>query len=368
VYFTSILRDENGKKFSKSLGNSPDPFDLFEKYGTDAVRFGTMLMAPQGLDVLFSSKRLEVGRNFINKLWNASRFVLMNVDDEIPVLDLSKKDLNLPELWILSRLQRTIERVDKNLNRFQFNEAAKAIYKFTWSDYCDWYIEIAKTHFSNGDKSSADVIRAVTVHVLRNIILLLHPYAPFVTEEIWSQIKKENDVDAIISAWPIVDERWVDETVEPQMELLKGVISSVRTIRAQMNVPPNKYADMIVHCNSRQKSILNSYSTIICSLARIDKITPSEGGNKPLNSATSIVDGMEIFIPLEGLIDFDLERNRLQKRIDEIESHLEVLSQKLNNKDFLNRAPKNVVKREKEKRAEMSEELDKMSSNLEMIQ
>ncbi len=368
VYFTSILRDENGKKFSKSLGNSPDPYDLFEEYGTDAVRFGTMLMAPQGLDVLFSSKRLEVGRNFINKLWNASRFVLMNVGDKIPVLDLSKKDLNLPELWILSRLQRTIERVDKNLNRFQFNEAAKAIYEFTWSDYCDWYIEIAKTHFSNGDKSSADAAREVTVHVLRKIILLLHPYAPFVTEEIWSQIKNKNDVDAIISAWPIVDEDWIDETVDPQMELLKGVISSVRTIRAQMNVPPGKYADMIVHCNPKQKSILNSYSTIIRSLARIEKITSSEGGNKPPNSATSVVDGMEIFIPLEELIDFDLERNRLQKRIDEIESHLEVLSQKLNNKDFLNRAPENVVKREKEKRAEMSEELNKMLSNLEMIQ
>jgi len=301
-------------------------------------------------------------------LWNASRFVMMNVDNELPELDFSKKDLKLPELWILNRLQRTIERVDKNLIRFQFNEAAKAIYEFTWSDYCDWYIEIAKTHFSNGDQSSADAARAITVHVLRNIILLLHPYAPFVTEEIWSQIKQGDDVDAIISSWPIVDERWVDETAEPQMELLKGVISSVRTIRAQMNVPPNKYADMVVHCNPKQKSILNSYSKIICSLARIDKITTSGGGNKPLNSATSVVDGMEIFIPLEGLIDFDLERNRLQKRIDEIESHLEVLSQKLNNKDFLNRAPENVVKREKEKREEMSEELNKMLSNLEMIQ
>jgi len=368
VYFTSILRDKNGKKFSKSLGNSPDPFDLFEKYGTDAVRFGTMLMAPQGLDVLFSSKRLEVGRNFINKLWNASRFVMMNVDDQLPELDFSVKDLNLPELWILNRLQRTIERVDKNLSHFQFNEAAKAIYEFTWSDYCDWYIEIAKTHFSNDDQTSADTARAVTVHVLRNIILLLHPYAPFVTEEIWSQIKKGNDVDVIISSWPIVDERWVDETAESKMELLKGVISSVRTIRAQMNVPPNKYADMVVHCKPKQKSILNSYSKIICSLAKIDKITASEGGNKPLNSATSVVDGMEIFIPLEGLIDFDLERKRTQKRIDEIQSHLEVLNQKLNNKEFLNRAPENVVKREKEKREEMSEELKKMLSNLAMIQ
>ena len=203
---------------------------------------------------------------------------------------------------------------------------------------------------------------------MRKIILLLHPYAPFVTEEIWSQIKNKNDVDAIISAWPIVDEGWIDDTVDTQMELLKGVISSVRTIRAQMNVPPNKYADMIVHCNPKQKSILNSHSTIIRSLARIENITSSEGGNKPPNSATSVVDGMEIFIPLEELIDFDLERNRLKKRIDEIESHLEVLSQKLNNKEFLNRAPENVVKREKEKSEEMSEELKKMLSNLAMIQ
>ena len=152
------------------------------------------------------------------------------------------------------------------------------------------------------------------------------------------------------------------------MELLKGVISSVRTIRAQMNVPPGKYANMIVHCNPKQKLILNSFSTIICSLAKIEKITSSEGGHKPPNSATSVVDGMEIFIPLEGLIDFDLERNRLQKRIDEIESHLKVVNQKLRNKDFLKRAPKNVVKWEKEKREEMSEELKKMLSNLDMIQ
>ncbi len=148
VYFTSIIRDKKGRKFSKSLGNSPDPFELFEEYGTDAVRFGTMLMAPQGLDVLFSSTRLEVGRNFMNKLWNASRFVLMNLEDgNIPEIDLDKEELDIPERWILSRLQKSIKAYNRQLNRFHFNEAAKVLYDFTWNDFCDWYIEITKIHF-----------------------------------------------------------------------------------------------------------------------------------------------------------------------------------------------------------------------------
>jgi len=166
VYFTSIIRDKKGRKFSKSLGNSPDPFELFEEYGTDAVRFGTMLMAPQGLDVLFSSTRLEVGRNFMNKLWNASRFVLMNLEDgNIPEIDLDKEELDIPERWILSRLQKSIKAYNRQLNRFHFNEAAKVLYDFTWNDFCDWYIEIAKTRFYGNDAHAADVSRAAAIQV-----------------------------------------------------------------------------------------------------------------------------------------------------------------------------------------------------------
>ena len=367
VYFTSILRDETGKKFSKSLGNSPDPFTLFDEYGTDGVRFGIMLMAPQGLDVLFSSKGLEVGRNFINKLWNASRFVLMNIEDDISD-ELLENNFKLPELWILNRLQIAIERVNKHLENFNFNEAAKVIYEFTWSDYCDWYIEIAKTSFNINNESYTNTVKIISKYVLRNIIILLHPYAPFVTEEIWSKIKKQGDSDLIIASWPSVDKKWINKSSDHEMEILKNIISSVRTIRSQMNVPPNKLCNMIVKCNTKQKSILNSYSLIIKSLAKIDNIEMTEDAKKPSQSATAIVDNMEIFIPLDGIIDFDIEKDRLQKRINELKIHLVNVKKKLENKDFLNRAPENVIRHEKEKKENMILELDKITKNLEMIQ
>ena len=367
VYFTSILRDETGKKFSKSLGNSPDPFTLFDEYGTDAVRFGIMLMAPQGSDVLFSSKGLEVGRNFINKLWNASRFVLMNIEDDISD-ELLENNLKLPELWILNRLQIAIERVNKHLENFNFNEAAKVIYEFTWSDYCDWYIEIAKTSFNKKNESYTNTVKIISKYVLRNIIILLHPYAPFVTEEIWSKIKKQGDSDLIIASWPSVDKKWINKSSDHEMEILKNLISSVRTIRSQMNVPPNKLCNMVVQCNTKQKSILNSYSLIIESLAKIDNIEMTEDAKKPSQSATAIVDNMEIFIPLDGIIDFDIEKDRLQKRINELKIHLVNVKKKLENKDFLNRAPENVILHEKEKKENMILELDKITKNLEMIQ
>ena len=366
VYFTSILRDETGKKFSKSLGNSPDPFTLFDEYGTDAVRFGIMLMAPQGLDVLFSSKGLEVGRNFVNKLWNASRFILMNIDDDMSD-DFSENNLKLPELWILHRLQFSIDRINKYLNNFNFNEAAKVIYEFTWNDYCDWYIEISKTRFKNDNESYTNTVKSVSKYVLKNIIILLHPYSPFVTEEIWSKLKKHNDSDLIVKDWPKIENKWINKSLEDEMEILKSLISSIRTIRSQMNVPPNKLCKMIVQCNSEQKSILNSHSLIIKSLAKIETIEMTEDSKKPSQSATAIVDNMEIFIPLKGIIDFDIEKKRLQKRIKELNNHLISANSKLKNKEFLKRAPKNIVDREKEKKEDMVLELEKITKNYDMI-
>ena len=189
VYFTSILRDANGKKFSKSLGNSPDPITLFKEFGTDAVRFGTLLMAPQGLDVLFSKDRLEVGKNFMNKLWNAARFTFMNLIDGIPPdIDLSHENLDISDKWIISRFEETAFNVNKELNNYRFNEAAKAIYEFTWNDFCDWYVEIAKIRLYGDDPKKADIARTVLIHVLKGILTLLHPYSPFITEELWSYL------------------------------------------------------------------------------------------------------------------------------------------------------------------------------------
>ena len=369
VYFTSILRDETGKKFSKSLGNSPDPFDLFKEYGTDATRFGTMLMAPQGLDVLFSNSRLEIGRNFMNKLWNASRFVHMNLErGGAPKIDLESAELDLPERWILSQLNQTAIRVNHQLDRFHFNEAAKAIYEFTWGDYCDWYIEIAKTRFYGDDPHKTDVSRVVAVHVIQGILTLLHPYSPFITEEIWSYFRNDADSDLIVSPWLNGDESRADTEADTSMGLLKEMVTAVRTIRSRMNVPPGKKADLVIRNVNGHQSNIESFDDIIKTLGRINKITLGANLEKPDQSATAVVQKMELFVPLKGLIDLDQEIARLSKRLDELKGHLAGVEKKLANENFVNRAPENVVAHEKQNLQDMTAEFDLVKANLDMLQ
>ena len=369
VYFTSIIRDNKGRKFSKSLGNSPDPFELFEEYGTDAVRFGTMLMAPQGLDVLFSSTHLEVGRNFMNKLWNASRFVLMNLEDgNIPEIDLDKEELDIPERWILSRLQKSIKAYNQQLNSFHFNEAAKVLYDFTWNDFCDWYIEIAKTRFYGHDASAADVSRATAIQVLRKIFAVLHPFAPFISEELWAHVKRADDPDLIVGQWPQANDNKIDDTAEKEMELLQKIVTGIRTVRSRMNVPPGSQSELIAKCDSNMVVFLQKHHTIISALTQTSSVTAGPDKTKPEQSATVVIGKNELYIPLGDLIDLNVEKVRLQKRADEINGHLMGISKKLSNEQFISRAPKSVVIREKEKQEEMSAELEKVNANLEILQ
>ena len=369
VYFTSILRDETGRKFSKSLGNSPDPFELFDEYGTDAVRFGTMLMSPQGLDVLFSSNRLEVGRNFMNKLWNASRFVLMNLKDGQTLdINFEKEKLELPEQWILSKLQKSVQAYNRQLERFHFNEAAKVLYDFTWNDFCDWYIEITKIHFREKDSQKGDVVRGAIVHVLKTILALLHPYAPFITEELWSQFKTEKDLELIVSPWPDYHPELVDSKAEKTMGFLQDIIIAVRTIRSQMNVPPSKKADMVVRMHGDSKFVLEKYGDVIKSLCGVREISVGEFLDKPPYSAVAVIRDMEIFLPLEGLIDVVLEQERLEKRETDLKVYISNIQKKLSKRDFLSRAPKEVIEREEKKLIEMNNELKMLTINLEILQ
>ena len=369
VYFTSILRDKTGKKFSKSLGNSPDPFDLFKEYGTDAVRFGVMLMAPQGLDVLFSNSRLEVGRNFMNKIWNASRFVQMNLEGgKVPVIDLKSVELDLPERWILSQLNQTAIKVNRQLDRFHFNEAAKAIYEFTWSDFCDWYIEIAKTRFYGEDAEKANVARAVSVHVIKGILRLLHPYAPFITEELWAYFRSENDADLIVTLWLNGDSSFEDKEADDSITLLKDIITAVRTIRSGMNVPPGKKADLVIRNVNGNKTLIESFDEIIRTLGKVDEMTLGRDLKKPDQSATAVVQKMELFVPLKGLIDSKQEYARLSKRLSELERHLLGVRDKLENKNFMNSAPANIIENEKKKLQDMTAEFELVKANLEMLQ
>ena len=368
VYFTSILRDETGRKLSKSLGNSPDPFDLFDEYGTDAVRFGIMLMAPQGLDVLFSKDRLEIGRNFMNKLWNACRFVQMNIpenwEDEV---DIDSQKLDLPETWILSRLAKTIDDFNRQLDRFHFNEAVKVLYEFTWNDFCDWYVEIAKTRFFDDNENDANIARSVALKCIRTVLALLHPYSPFITEELWHHFKNEDAKDLIIAPWP-ESETTKSDTAEKDMATLQEVITSIRSIRSRMNVPPSKFSDLTVRCNGEQSLFLLEHLDLLKSLGRIQDAKLGDSVEKPSQSATAVVQGMELYIPLGGLVDLDQEKGRMEKRIVEINRLITGINGKLSNENFINRAPEQVVEKERSNLSKLSEELEKVTANLEMLQ
>ena len=367
VYFTSILRDANGKKFSKSLGNSPDPITLFKEFGTDAVRFGTLLMAPQGLDVLFSKDRLEVGKNFMNKLWNAARFTYMNLIDGIPPdIDLRHENLGLSDKWIISRFEETAFNVNRELNNYRFNEAAKVIYEFTWNDYCDWYVEIAKIRLYGDDPKKADTARAVLIHVLKGILTLLHPYSPFITEELWSYFKTKNEKDLIISPW-INGKVLKNEQVFDSMDLLQQIVTSIRAIRSQLNIPPKKRAAVYIANSESFKEIILSFDEVIKMLAGVNLISFINNEERPSKSATAVIKNMELFIPLEGLIDIDLEINRLSKRIDKLKKHILVSEKKLSNKNFVANAPENIITHEKEKMVQLKLEKELLKKNLKMI-
>jgi len=370
VYFTGIIRDAEGRKMSKSLGNSPDPLDLFDKYGADAVRVSVLLIAPQGLDILYSEERLEQGRNFMNKLWNSARFILMNLDDGLPenLEDISSQKLNATDRWILSRLNSIIEETNTAYTDYKLNEAIKRVYDFTRADFCDWYIEFAKTRFYGDDSEDRKTAQAVAVNVMREILNLLHPYCPFITEELWDCFKAPDEDLLISSLWPEVDSSQIDKNVENEIQILMDVISAVRNIRASLNVSPGKEANLTIRGDEKKCSMLCTNENYLKRLAKLGDIKSGEKAEKPAQSATAVVEGLELFIPLAGLIDLNKEIDRLERQILDMEGRLSAVSRKLENKNFVERAPENVITHERDKMQKYASDLSKLQQNLEALQ
>ncbi len=369
VYFTGIIRDNQGRKMSKSLGNSPDPLDLIDSYGADAIRVGLMLIAPQGIDILFYEDKIEQGRNFMNKLWNSARFVLMNLEDELPpsFSEIDKSKLDQTDQWIISKLNRTIENVDKAYSRYRINEAIKLVYDFTWGDFCDWYIEFAKSRFYGNDEDDKIVAQSVSVFVLKTILELLHPYTPFITEEIWSFFKKEDESMLISTNWPKSDSNFINDAVEEELQTVMEVVSAIRMVRTNLNVAHGKKASLFVRGDEKLTAILKNHTDYLERLAKVEQLTVGTTFEKPENSATAVVRKMELFIPLEGLVDFDKEIERLQKQIEDMEGRLNAVNRKLGNENFVSRAPENVVTNEREKQSNYQENLEKLIENLKSL-
>lgn len=366
VYFTSIIRDEQGKKMSKSLGNSPDPLDLFDEYGVDAVRVSILMIAPQGTDVLFSVDRLDQGRNFMNKLWNCSRFIMMNIDDSQTIKSfdsIDKKSLEPVDLWILSKLNRTIMEVNQYLKDYKLNEAIKSIYSFIWKDYCDWYIEFSKSRIYGDNESSKEIVISVAVFVLRNTLKLLHPYAPFITEEIWSYFKNKDEDILVNSSWPESNKELISKKNEDEMQFIMMIISSVRNMKSELSISPKKEVELICRGSDKKTKVIVDNKKYLESLIKVTKINAATKVNKPNQSATAVIQDVEIFLPLAGLIDINKEVNRLKTKIADLEGRMKSVRGKLDNANFIKRAPKEIVQHEQNKYDNYKSDYDKLVEN-----
>jgi len=366
VYFTSILRDSTGRKLSKSLGNSPDPIELFEKYGTDATRFSIMLMSPQGSDVYFSENSLEIGRNFMNKIWNASRFIMINHDDDFNET-IDQDSLDNYDKWILSKLDTTLEKVNMHYSNYQFNEAIKVIYDFTWNEFCNWYIEIAKIKFNSSNQLEKNNAFLVARDILKKILLILHPISPFITEEIWSYLKNEDDKDIIVSSWPKMGAEGFPYN-EERVTSLKEIVVAIRTIRSELNVAPTKKIDALISIkNSSDKSLFDDLKSMIMSLTNLESLNIEMNLDKPDQSAVGICKSCVVYVPLGDLVNPEEEILKLDKRLQEIDGFIKEIETKLNNKAFTDKAPEKIVNHEKSKLDDFIIERERIIANIEML-
>jgi len=368
VYIHALVRDAEGQKMSKSKGNVIDPLVIMDKFGTDAFRFTLAAFAAQGRDVMMSEERVEGYRHFVNKIWNASRFSLMNLQDFDHSYQPQEKELTLADRWIMSRLSRISRDVAQALEEYRFNDAAGALYQFSWHEFCDWYLEQVKLVFSGRYKAeSRKTAQAVLYRCLCDLIKMLHPFMPFVTEEIWNRLVPEQG--SIMGApYPERDDS-IDQEAEEDQQLLMGITTGIRNIRGEMSIPPAKTIQAVLYCeNQTILDRLKECASYIQELARVEEIIYQNGGKRPQNAATSVVGDVEVFIPLAGIINFEEEIKRLDKEINKIDKDLGYARKKLANEDFLSRAPKEVVDKERNKAKALEAKLKKLEENVQRIQ
>jgi valyl-tRNA synthetase len=367
VYVHALVRDENGKKMSKSTGNVIDPLVVIDQYGTDAFRFTLAAFAAQGRDIKMSEKRVEGYRHFINKLWNAARFALMHLDRGFETL--SNTALSLPDRWILSRLARVTHEVETALDEYKFNEAAGAVYQFVWHEFCDWYLEAVKPALYGSQGEGAQESAKKTLwFVMRDILVLLHPFTPFVTEEIWDKLP--GTAGSIMRASYPDQSAYLDgdpqnAEAEDQMALVIDIITGVRNVRGEMNLPPAKPLAASLQCESEASATqLNGNKELIVNLARLTTLDFITEAQKPKTAATAIVKGAVLYVDLEGVVDVAKEIKRLEKEIAKATKEVTGVARKLGNEDFLAKAPAEVVAKNKERHAALIEKQEKLEITL----
>ena len=363
VYIHALVRDAEGKKMSKSKGNVIDPLEVMDEFGTDAFRFTLAALAAQGRDIKLSEERILGYRHFVNKIWNATRLVLMNLDTEGNVEEKNRL-LSFPDRWILTRLGQVAEGITQAIEDFHFNDAANLCYHFIWHEFCDWYLEMAKQGLYGKDRDIKESTSAVSQEVLMGAVKLLHPFMPFVTEEIWEKLPG-TEGSIMIARFPEASDYIKDENALKEMNLLMGVITGIRNIRGEMDISPSKKVNILIDAGEKEEAdFLSSNLGHIKNLAKVEDATIASGIPKPEASATAVFGQNQIHVLLKGILDFQEERKRLEKQIEKIEKEIKASNRKLSNRGFLEKAPAEIVEEVREKVETMTLKLEKLNQNL----
>ena len=361
VLIHGLVRDAQGRKMSKSLGNGIDPLLVIDQYGADALRFTLATGNAPGNDMRFSDEKVKASRNFANKLWNAARFVLMYLGNDYSYPGLPK-DLAIEDKWILSKVNTLAKEVTDNLERFELGIAVAKLYDFIWDVFCDWYIEIAKIRLQSGE--GADTAKAVLVYVLTDILKLLHPFMPFITEEIYQAIPHDTE-SIMISKWPEYDPTLSFADEEAQMEKIMDAIRAIRNRRAEMNIPPSKKSK--VYVETAFADVFAVGSEFIKRLAYASDVEIADAFGDLGNTVTIVTNDAKIYIPLGDLVDFEAEAKRLQKELAAAEEKLAFINKKLDNPGFVNKAPEKVVQQNRDEAAKLTEKIANLRSSLENL-
>ena len=352
VLIHGLIRDSQGRKMSKSLGNGVDPMEVIEQYGADALRWFLANGSAPGQDVRYSTDKMDAAWNFINKIWNASRYALMNVGD----LTADQVDITgektLADKWILTRLNQTIGKVTELFEKFEFGEAGRLLYRFIWDDFCDWYIEMSKETLAGDDEAAKLTTRSILVYVLDNTLRLLHPIMPFVTEEIWQSVPHVGE-SLVVATYPTVHPEQMDEKAAEEMEFLMDFIRSVRMVRNEMNTPLSKPINIIAKVSdAAHYTVLKENESYIARFSNPEEFVYGEDVEAPSDAVTSVITGAEIYLPLAGLINIEDEIARLEKEAEKLQQEVDRVEKKLSNEKFVAKAPAAVVEAERAKGAD----------------
>ena len=366
VYIHGLVRDERGQKMSKSKGNVIDPLDLIEKYGADALRFTILASTGPGRDIKFGESRVEGYRNFATKLWNATRFTEMNGCELDPDFDPASCE-NIVNRWIVSKLSQASRHVRQAFADYKFNEAASTLYQFTWNEFCDWYLELAKPMLQGDDTAAREETQKTAAWVLAKMLHLLHPATPFVTEELWERRFGSPGGSLIIAKWPEFDDALTDEAAEAEVDWLVRTVGALRTARNEVGVPAGAKISLNVHgASATTKERLARHEAAMARLARLDGIEPSDV-EIAKGSLQVVVDEATYALPLADVIDLDQERQRLKKELSKVETDIAKIEKKLGNPQFLERAPADVVEEQRTRRAELERNREKLEAALARI-